>query len=176
MEKKGPRKPLARNEPLRKSKPAPQPPAVNAPEQMGKAVRVPVHDTTRVYRPAPPAAVHPLDVEVGHRKLIRTTLEDVRRRQAEGKLHLSEKATSSFAPPRALEVTNMEAEYLTTLIQAKAPVVVKLMNGEQLQGWIEYMDKNLIRLTRENQPNLFIYKQDIRYLEAIQPLQKPASL
>lgn len=29
-------------------------------------------------------------------------------------------------------------------------------------GWIEYFDDSMIRLTREGQPNLFIYKEQIR--------------
>ena len=28
----------------------------------------------------------------------------------------------------------------------------------------EYYDKNMIRLTREDQPNLFIFKQEIMYI------------
>ena len=35
---------------------------------------------------------------------------------------------------------------------------------EQLRGWIEYYDTNMIRLTREDGPNLFIYKHEILYI------------
>jgi host factor-I protein len=30
-----------------------------------------------------------------------------------------------------------------------------------VRGWIEYFDDIMVRLTREGQPNLFIYKQQI---------------
>lgn len=41
-------------------------------------------------------------------------------------------------------------------------MIVKLRDGETVQGWIEYFDDRMIRLTREGKPNLFIYKQQIR--------------
>jgi len=41
-------------------------------------------------------------------------------------------------------------------------VTVKLRDGETVRGWIEYFDDTMLRLTRENQPNLFIYKHQIR--------------
>ena len=41
-------------------------------------------------------------------------------------------------------------------------MTVKLRDGESVSGWIEYFDDRMIRLTREGQPNLFIYKQQIR--------------
>jgi host factor-I protein len=37
-----------------------------------------------------------------------------------------------------------------------------LRDGETVRGWIEYFDDSMLRLTREGQPNLFIYKQQIR--------------
>ena len=41
-------------------------------------------------------------------------------------------------------------------------VSVKLRDGETVRGWIEYFDDSMLRLTREGQPNLFIYKNQIR--------------
>ena len=51
--------------------------------------------------------------------------------------------------------------YLRTLSERQTPVVVQLRDGEALQGWIEYFDDHMIRLTREGKPNLFIYKHQI---------------
>jgi host factor-I protein len=65
------------------------------------------------------------------------------------------------APP---EETSEEAAYLKQLGEKKKPITVKLSDGEVLQGWIEYYDKNMIRLTREDQPNLFIFKHEIVYI------------
>ena len=57
--------------------------------------------------------------------------------------------------------TGQEAVYLRTLSERQTPVVVQLRDGEVLHGWIEYFDDRMIRLTRENKPNLFIYKRQI---------------
>ena len=39
-----------------------------------------------------------------------------------------------------------------------------MMDGEEVEGSIEYYDQSFIRLTREGQPNLFIFKHDIKYI------------
>jgi host factor-I protein len=41
-------------------------------------------------------------------------------------------------------------------------VSIKLRDGEVVNGWIEYFDDMMVRLTREGRPNLFIYKSQIR--------------
>lgn len=41
---------------------------------------------------------------------------------------------------------------------------VKLTDGEEVAGVIEYYDHSFIRLTRADGPNLFIYKHEIKYL------------
>jgi len=64
----------------------------------------------------------------------------------------------------APETTFREAEYIDRLSKSRTPVVVKLIDGEEIRGWIEYYDKDIIRITRETQPNLFIYKSRVKYL------------
>src|ERR1700679_3630003 len=58
--------------------------------------------------------------------------------------------------------TGQEAAYLRFLSEKQVPVTVKLRDGETVNGWIEYFDDRMIRLTREGKPNLFIYKNQIR--------------
>ncbi len=58
--------------------------------------------------------------------------------------------------------TGQEALYLKSLSDRQVSVVVKLRDGEQVGGWIEYFDDTMLRLTREGKPNLFIYKSQIR--------------
>lgn len=64
----------------------------------------------------------------------------------------------------APETTFREAEYIDRLSKSRTPVVIKLIDGEEVRGWIEYYDKDIIRVTRETQPNLFIYKNRVKYL------------
>ena len=60
--------------------------------------------------------------------------------------------------------TAQEAAYLKALGEKQTPVTVKLVGGENVRGWVEYYDANMIRLTREGAPNLFIFKHEILYI------------
>lgn len=64
----------------------------------------------------------------------------------------------------APETTHRESEYIDKLSKNKTPVVVKLIDGEEIRGWIEYYDRDIIRITRGTEPNLFIYKNRVKYL------------
>jgi host factor-I protein len=66
---------------------------------------------------------------------------------------------------RAPEQTFEEARYLKRLIEGAMQVRVKMMDGEEVTGAIEYYDQSFIRLTREGAPNLFIFKHDIKYIQ-----------
>jgi len=65
---------------------------------------------------------------------------------------------------RAPEPDMTEGEYLQGLAHSMTPVVVHLKTGEIFQGSIEYYDMRFIRLTRKGEPNLFIFKHDIKYI------------
>ncbi len=72
---------------------------------------------------------------------------------------LSKRRRPKAPPPGE---TGQEALYLRSLCDRQVNVQVKLRDGETVRGWIEYFDEGMLRLTREGQPNLFIYKQQIR--------------
>jgi host factor-I protein len=65
---------------------------------------------------------------------------------------------------RAPEQTFEEVRYLKHLIDNQIRVRVRLLNNEEVSGTIEYYDQSFIRLTREPDPNLFIFKHEIKYL------------
>lgn len=73
----------------------------------------------------------------------------------------SVKPKQRAAPP---DSTNQEVAYLKSLTENQQPVTIKLVDGETVSGWIEYYDRNMLRLTREGQPNLFIFKHQIAYV------------
>ncbi len=62
------------------------------------------------------------------------------------------------------EETFEEAAYLKALGEKQKLVSIKLQGGEIVRGWIEYYDRNMLRLTREGAPNLFIFKSEIMYI------------
>lgn len=53
---------------------------------------------------------------------------------------------------------------MKALGEKQKPVSIKLVDGEVVRGWIEYFDRDMVRLTRDDQPNLFIFKHDILYI------------
>jgi sRNA-binding regulator protein Hfq len=74
-------------------------------------------------------------------------------------------AYSILRSRQAEEQTNAEGQYLANLVRNRTPVLVKLSNGEEISGWIEYYDRSFIRVTRMHQPNAFIYKNQIKYIQ-----------
>ena len=60
--------------------------------------------------------------------------------------------------------TGEEAAFLRALGQNQSQVTLKLVSGEVVTGWIEYYDEKMVRLTRTDAPNLFIYKDQIAYI------------
>ena len=68
------------------------------------------------------------------------------------------------AKTKAPEQTFEEVKYLRHLIENQIPVHIRLSSNEEVVGTIEFYDANFIRLTRDNGPNLFLYKHDIKYL------------
>ena len=62
------------------------------------------------------------------------------------------------------EQTNAEEFYYLKQMAAKTPMVVMLTNDEELRGWIEWYDKNSLKLNRNHEPNLLIPKHNIRYM------------
>jgi host factor-I protein len=67
------------------------------------------------------------------------------------------------------ESTDQETAFLKRLVEKRTPVAIRLADGNTVRGWIEYYDRNMLRLTRDGQPNLFIYKQQIAYLAEENP-------
>jgi host factor-I protein len=62
------------------------------------------------------------------------------------------------------EQTNAENFYYQKQMQTKTPMVVVLRDGEEVHGYIEWYDKNCIKLNRNGSANLMIYKPAIKYM------------
>jgi host factor-I protein len=73
-------------------------------------------------------------------------------------------AESKSKSARPSEQTFEEIKYLKRLIEHKTPVRVKLSDNEVVEGVVEYYDQRFLRITRTGEPNLFIFKHDIKYL------------
>ncbi len=65
------------------------------------------------------------------------------------------------APP---EQTNAENFYYQKQMQSRTPMVIVLRDGEEIHGLIEWYDKSCIKVNRNGNPNLMIYKPSIKYM------------
>lgn len=92
-----------------------------------------------------------------NRKLIRPSLSNLKEptpsKYAEGQ--------RKRVPP---EVTNAEQYYYLKQMSSKTPMVVKLLDGEEILGVIEWYDKHCIKVNRVTEPNLLIPKHVIKYI------------
>jgi host factor-I protein len=73
----------------------------------------------------------------------------------------SNKRPVKQAPP---ESTNAESFYYVKQMNSKTPMVIVMTDGEQIHGWIEWYDRNCLKVNREGAPNLLIQKHCIKYL------------
>jgi sRNA-binding regulator protein Hfq len=95
-------------------------------------------------------------VEPANRKLIRPSFTEVK---------------EQFSPPRKVQKkpippdqTNAENFYYLKQMQGKTPMVFVLKDGETLHGTIEWYDKSCLKINREGDPNLLLYKSNIKYM------------
>lgn len=65
------------------------------------------------------------------------------------------------APP---EVTHAENFYWVKQMQSHTPMAVVLEDGEVLRGTVEWYDRDCIKLTRQGNPNLLVFKRVIKYV------------
>ena len=117
-----------------------------------------------------------------NRKLIRTTLADVkaRREQAQQQHRPNGAAPSGMGQPRpgqppppssqmrkrqppATE-THAEIYYYKKQIDAHTPMVLVLEDGEEIEGTIEWYDRGALKINRRSAPNLLVLKRHIKYI------------
>ncbi len=70
------------------------------------------------------------------------------------------KISNAKAPAHTLA----EGRYLQDLIDHRTRVRLHLVDDTELEGTVEFYDARFLRLTREAEPNVFVYKHEIKYL------------
>lgn len=91
-----------------------------------------------------------------NRKLLRPSLSEVKEKMAK------EAASKKKAPPPY--ETHAENYYYLKQMNKKTPMAVVLIDGEIVQGYIEWYDRYCIKINREDAPNLLVFKNSIKYL------------
>jgi host factor-I protein len=100
-------------------------------------------------------------VDTGNRRLIRPNLSPAKE-PVSPRRNLKPKSS----PP---DQTNAESFYYVKQMATRTPMVIVLSDGETFQGVIEWYDKTCLKITREDGPNLLLYKPSIRYMYKANP-------
>ena len=121
-----------------------------------------------------------------NRKLIRTTLAEVKgkareipqpRERSNGSSRASndgggqrERAPQQHAPVQVKKrvpppnETNAEIFYYKKQIDAHTLMVIVLLDGEEIEGTIEWYDRGALKVNRKGAPNLLVLKRNIKYI------------
>ena len=70
-------------------------------------------------------------------------------------------ARSKSAPPSE---THAEKYYYKKQIDSRTLMVITLIDGEEVEGTIEWYDSEALKINRENAPNLLLLKHNIKYM------------
>lgn len=94
-------------------------------------------------------------------------------RQSEGGHAPSRPSQSSSSAAPAVQVrkrtpppmeTNAEIFYYKKQIDAHTPMIIVLLDGEEIEGTIEWYDKGALKVNRKSAPNLLLLKHNIKYM------------
>jgi hypothetical protein len=116
-----------------------------------------------------------------NRKLIRTTLADVKARREQAQQHRPNGNAPSgmghqrSGPPQPQNnqqrkrqpppsETHAEIYYYKKQIDAHTPMVLVLEDGEEIEGTIEWYDRGALKINRRSGPNLLVLKRHIKYI------------
>ena len=90
-----------------------------------------------------------------NRRLIRPNLSEIKEKMK------GEQVKKKLHPPFD---TFAENYYYLKQMNKKTPVAVVFADGERVEGYIEWYDRNCIKVNRDDAPNLLVYKRNIKYI------------
>ena len=130
-----------------------------------------------------------------NRKLIRTTLAEVKgkarevpqpRERSNGSRGSNERGEQRAVQqqPTSVQVkkrvpppmeTNAEIFYYKKQIDAHTVMVIVLLDGEEIEGTIEWYDRGALKVNRRSAPNLLLLKRNIKYMYKADERVEPAT-
>ena len=100
-------------------------------------------------------------METLNRKLIRPSFNGAKEQASSRRVQ-----KPKSVPP---EQTHAESFYYLKQMQGKTPMTFVLSDGETVHGAIEWYDKNCLKITRDDGPNMLVYKPSIKYMYKVNP-------
>lgn len=98
-------------------------------------------------------------MDPANRKLIRPSFNEMKEQRTPPPR--KEGPPKKVNPP---DQTNAENFYYIKQMQTKTPMTFVLRDGEVLKGVIEWYDKTCLKINRDGEPNLLVYKSNIKYM------------
>jgi len=98
-----------------------------------------------------------------NRKLIRPNLNEYKEKMSR------EPTKKKTHPPSE---TYAENYYYLKQMNKKTHVSIVFVDGEIIDGVIEWYDRNCIKLNRSDAPNLLIYKRSVKYIYKLEDEDK----
>ena len=120
--------------------------------------------------PAPTAPPEAAEITLaGPRKLVRPKLPEGAGTRRETMRSVSSATTHSSNgsmahPQHAAATSHAETLYLQKQVQLQTAMVVVLEDGEQLEGVIEWYDRQTIKMWLTNRQRVLVYKTAIKYM------------
>jgi len=106
-----------------------------------------------------------------NRKLIRPNLmeikDKIRAAEAVKPPQMQPPPPQQSQPPKKIHPpsdTSAENYYYLKQMSKKTPMAVVFADGQVIEGYIEWYDRNCIKLNRDNAPNLLIFKSNVKYM------------
>ena len=96
-------------------------------------------------------------MDPANRKLIRPSLTEMKDQRGPARKDGQKKSV----PP---DQTNAENFYYLKQMQSKTHMTIVLKDGETLKGVIEWYDKTCLKVNRDGEPNLLVFKSNIKYM------------
>jgi sRNA-binding regulator protein Hfq len=90
-----------------------------------------------------------------NRKLIRPNFNEIKEKMQK---ETSKKKSHPFYE------TYAENYYYLKQMNKKTPIAVVFQDGQEIKGYLEWYDKDCIKINRDDAPNLLVYKNSIKYL------------
>jgi len=100
-------------------------------------------------------------VEPANRRLIRPSFNEAKSDAKNNRPPGRQDGPKRSSPP---EQTNAENFYYLKQMQSKTQMTFVLKDGEVLKGVIEWYDKDCLKVNREGDPNLLLFKSNIKYM------------
>lgn len=101
-----------------------------------------------------------------NRRLIRPNLAEIRdSREKENR----DPGKRKMHPPYE---THAENYYYLKQMNKRTRMAVVFADGEVIEGYVEWYDRQCFKLNRENAPNLLVYKANIKYLYKLEDVKE----